>query len=51
MTPSPDLLQLKLDRLFETMESRKQTQRGERQAHQDRRIEKLTTRRPLWWQK
>ena len=51
MTPPPDILQLKLDRLFATMESRKRTQSGERKEKQDQRIQKLTTRRPLWWQK
>jgi hypothetical protein len=49
MTPPPDSLQLKLDRLFATMESRKRTQSGERRTIQDTRIQKLTKRRPLWW--
>jgi hypothetical protein len=49
MTPPPDILQLKLDRLVATMESRKRTQSGERRTIQDTRIQKLTKRRPLWW--
>lgn len=50
MTPEPDPLQLKLDRLFATIEDRKRRQSDERKKKQDQRIQQLTTRRPLWWQ-
>ena len=50
MNLEPDPLQLKLDRLFATIEDRKRRQSDERKKKQDQRIQQLTTRRPLWWQ-
>jgi len=39
-----------LDRLFTTMERRKQEQREERRKAEDAKLARLTRRKPLWWQ-
>jgi hypothetical protein len=51
--PSPDstnTLQPALDRLFATMERRKQDQRDARRQLEDAKLARLTRRHPLWWQ-
>jgi hypothetical protein len=39
-----------LDRLFATIEKRKEAKRNERQRAEDRKLEQLTRRKALWWQ-
>lgn len=40
-----------LDRLFTTMERRKQDQRNARRKAEDAKLEQITKHKPLWWQK
>lgn len=49
MTTTPPPTQPNLDRLFATMEDRKQKERDKLRQNQDARIAQLTKRRPLWW--
>jgi len=48
-TPPPIHTTANLDRLFATMEARKQKERDKLRQDQDARIAQLTKRRPLWW--
>lgn len=48
-TLPPTYTTTNLDRLFATMEARKQKERDKLRQNQDAHIKQLTKRRPLWW--